>query len=108
MCSQDSSLIVPPFGSGTGIPISSKGKGGRGGSSFGQGTIRTGKYEIQDWFSGQYDNQYGARQFTRDYLVDSGLLAQNSEFWHTWQTNGRYLQQVKRLPSFVEENEAAC
>lgn len=57
--------------------------------------------DVQDFYSGQYDSQYGAQQFNGDYLVGSGMdfdnryLTQNSGLLHTWQTNGRYLQQVK-------------
>lgn len=105
MCFQDSSLItVPPFGVEPGIKGTLKGNAGAwagGQGSFGQGTLRTGVYksDIQDLY-GQYDSQYGAQQFSRDYVdagmaVDTRLLARNASFLHTWQTNGRYLQQVK-------------
>lgn len=107
MCFQDSSLItVPPFGVDPGIKGTLKGNAGAwagGQGSFAQGTLKTGVYksDIQDLY-GQYDSQYGAQQFNRDYLdggvaVDTRLLARNASFLHTWQTNGRYLQQVKTL-----------
>lgn len=57
--------------------------------------------DVQEFYSGQYDSQYGTQQFNGDYLVGSGMdfdnryLAQNAGLLHTWQTNGRYLQQVK-------------
>lgn len=124
MCFQDSSLItVPPFGGDAGVKGTLKGNMGTWGSgqgSFGQGTLKTGVYksaitnDIQDFYSSQYDNQYGAQQLNRDYLIDSGMggdsryLAQNSSFHHTWQTNGRYLQQVKTPGSFSERSQAVC
>ncbi|XP_011617136.2 desmocollin-2-like [Takifugu rubripes] len=108
----DSSLItVPPFGGDAGAKGTLKGNTGTWGSgqgSFGQGTLKTGVYksgitnDIQDFYSSQYDNQYGTQQFNQDYFIDGGMggdgryLAQNSSFHHTWQTNGRYLQQ--KLP----------
>lgn len=69
-----------------------------------QSQVENGFYESnivttdsQDYFSGRYDNQYGQG----GYLVNSGVdidnryLAQNTGFLHNWQTNGRYLLQVK-------------
>lgn len=53
--------------------------------------------DAQEFYSGRYDSQYGQG----GYLVSSGAdldhqyLAQNAGFLHNWQTNGRYLQQVK-------------
>lgn len=120
MCFQDSSLItVPPFGAEPGIKGTIKGNTGTwasGQPSYGHSIPKTGVYEsdIRDFYSGQYDSQYGTQQFHRDYVINSGMavdnrfLAQNSSFLHTWQTNGRYLQQVKMLTSFAEESEAAC
>lgn len=115
MCLQDPSLItVPPLEAESGIKGTLKGNSGTWAS--GQGTMKTGIYksDFQDFYSGQYENQYGTQQFNRDYLVDNGMavdsrfLAQNSSFLHTWQTNGRYLQQVKMLAPFAEESGAAC
>lgn len=56
---------------------------------------------MQEFYSGQYDDQFSSQQYNRDFLVGSGVdfdnryLAQNTGLLHTWQTNGRYLQQVK-------------
>lgn len=119
MCFQDCSLItVPPFAAEPGNKAPIKGNAATwasGQGSFGQGTFKPGIYksDLQDLYSGQYDNQYGTQQFRSDYLFDSGMavddrfLAQNSSFLHTWQTNGRYLQQVKTLALFSQESEAA-
>lgn len=116
MCFQDSSLItVPPFVAEPGSKGTLRGNAGTwasGQGSFGPGTLKTGIYksDFQDMYTGQYDTH----QFNRDYLIDSGMAvdsrfqAQNSSFLHTWQTNGRYLQQVKLPASFSEESEAAC
>lgn len=111
MCFQDSSLItVPPFGAEPGIKGTIKGNTGTwasGQPSYSQDISKTGAYKSDIC---QYDSQ----QFHRDYVIDSRMamdnrfLAQNSSFLHTWQTNGRYLQQVKMLTSFAEESEAAC
>lgn len=115
MCLQDPSLImVPPLGAESGIKGTLKGNSGTWAS--GQGTFKPGIYkpDIQDFYPGQYDNQYGTQQFSRDYFIDSGMAVdgrfqvQNSSFLHTWQTNGRYLQQVKMLSPFAEESGAAC
>lgn len=120
VCFQDSSLItVPPFGGDGGAKGTLKGNTGTwasGQGSFGQGTLKTGLYkpDVQDFYSSQFDNQYGTQQFSRDYLMDGGMggdsryLAQNSSFHHTWQTNGRYLQQVKTPGSFCERSQAVC
>lgn len=90
-----------------------------GQGSFGQGTLKTGVYksnvttDIQDFYSSQYDNQYGT-QFNRDYLMEGGMgvdgryLAQSSSFHHNWQTNGRYLQQVKMPAPSSEPSRAVC
>lgn len=113
MCFQDSSLItVPPFGGETGAKGAIKGNTGTwasGQGSFGQGTLKTGMYKTdQDFYASQYDNQYGAQQFNRDFAIDNGMgmdsryLAQQSSFYHTWQTNGLYLQQVRTLSSVLE------
>lgn len=95
-------------------------KGNTGTWGSGQGTLKTGIYksaitnDFHDFYSGQYDNQYGAQQFSQDYLMDGGMgadsryLAQNSSFLHTWQTNGRYLQQVRLPGSFSGGSRAAC
>lgn len=120
MCFQDSSLItIPPFGGDAGAKGTLKGTMGTWGSgqgSFGQGTLKTGVYksgitnDIQDFYS----SQYGTQQFNQDYFIDGGMggdgryLAQNSSFHHTWQTNGRYLQQVKMPGSFSERSRAVC
>lgn len=116
MCFQDSSrIIVPPFGTEPGSKSASKWNAGTwasGQGSFGQGSYKTGIYksDIQNMYSGQYDNQFSTQQFNRDYHIDSGMdsrfLTQNSSFLHNWQTNGRYLQQVKMPVLFGEESEA--
>lgn len=98
-------MTMPPFGVEPGVKGSLKGNAGTwasGQGSFNQGTLKNGVYksDIQDLYSGQYDSQYVTQQFNRDYLesgmaADNRFMAQNSSFLHTWQTNGRYLQQVK-------------
>lgn len=110
LCAQDSSLINVPI---TVVDPAVKGsvKGsmahtGWQGTLGGQNTTDNGIYQsnivtsdMQEFYSGRYDSQYGNQQ--GDYLVGSGVdidnryLAQNSGFLQTWQTNGRYLQQVK-------------
>lgn len=54
---------------------------------------------MQEYYSGQYESQYGAQQFNGQLLgsgmdFDNRYLAQDSALLHNWQTNGRYLQQV--------------
>lgn len=57
---------------------------------------------MQEVFSSQYDGQWGAQQYGAQFAgqqMGSGMgfesrhLFQDSAV-HTWQTNGRYLQQV--------------
>lgn len=71
-------------------------------STHGNGTYKSG---VHDVFTSQYDqyDQYGAQQYGAQFGgqqmgsgmgIDSRHLFQDSSV-HTWQTNGRYLQQVK-------------
>lgn len=111
LCTQDPSLITVPTiveqvtkGSVKGQMASS---GWPAGQTMGaQSQMDNGFYEsnmvttdAQEFLSGHYDSQYGQG----GYLVSSGAnldnqyLAQNAGFLHNWQTNGRYLQQVKRF-----------
>lgn len=109
LCAQDSSLINVPI---TVVDPAVKGsvKGsmmnaGWQGTLGGQNTMDNGIYQsnivtsdMQEFYSGRYDSQYG-----NQHLVGSGVdfdnryHTQNSGFFQTWQTNGRYLQQVKLL-----------
>uniref|UniRef100_H3CL82 Desmocollin 2 like n=1 Tax=Tetraodon nigroviridis TaxID=99883 RepID=H3CL82_TETNG len=90
----DSNLInIPPFGTKSENKGQQKcgntgtwASGGQG--SFNQAPIKNGRYtsDLQEYY------------FNQDNLdsIDSRFLAQNSSFLHTWQTNGRYLEQ--KLP----------
>ncbi|KAM9349583.1 desmocollin 2-like protein [Symphorus nematophorus] len=55
--------------------------------------------DMQEYYSSaQYDSQYGAQQIEGGLVgsgvdFDSRYLFQESALLHTWQTNGRYLQQ---------------
>lgn len=53
--------------------------------------------DTQEFYSGRYDSQYGQGGYLMNggANIDNQYLAQNSGFLHNWQTNGRYLQQVK-------------
>lgn len=108
LCAQDTSLITVPTivepvtqGSVKGQMVSS---GWPGNTMGAQSQVDNGFYEsnmvtsdAQEFYSGRYDSQYGQG----GYLVSSGAnidnqyLAQNAGFLHNWQTNGRYLHQVK-------------
>lgn len=62
------------------------------------------KTDMQEFYSSQYNDHIGSQQYNRDLLVGSSVdfdnnrhLTQNAGLLHTWQTNGRYLQQVKLL-----------
>lgn len=108
LCAQDTSLITVPTvvepvtkGSVKGQMVS---PGWPGNTMGAQSQVDNTFYEsnmvtsdTQEFYSGRYDSQYGQG----GYLVSSGAnidnqhLAQNSGFLHNWQTNGRYLQQVK-------------
>lgn len=117
---QDSSLINVPItvvdpavkGSVKGSMVNAGWQGTLGG----QNTTDNGIYQsnivtsdMQEFYSGRYDSQYGNQQ--GDYLVGSGVdfdnryLAQNSGFLQTWQTNGRYLQQVNLFVWFFAVKE---
>lgn len=119
-CAQDSNLINVPItvvdpavkGSAKGSMVNAGWQGTLGG----QNTTDNGIYQsnivksdMQEFYSGRYDSQYGNQQ--GDYLVGSGVdfdsrfLAQNSGFLQTWQTNGRYLQQVKLFVFFFTVKE---
>ncbi|XP_040910707.1 desmocollin 2 like [Toxotes jaculatrix] len=110
----DSSLInVPPFGMGQAIKGSVKHsmanpgwQGIKSSSTLGaHSTHENWAYksgvDMQEMSSGQYNNQYGAQyegQFGSEFFsnsmgFDSRQLVQDSALLHTWQTNGRYLQQ---------------
>lgn len=113
LCAQDTSLITVP----TIVEPVTKGsvKGQMASSGWPGQTMGTlsqvdkGFYEsnmvtsdTQEFYSGQYDGQFGG-QYDQGggYLVssaaniDNQYMAQNAGFLHNWQTNGRYLQQVK-------------
>ncbi|XP_042353536.1 desmocollin 2 like isoform X2 [Plectropomus leopardus] len=55
--------------------------------------------DMQEFYSGQYDSQYGTQNFSGN-LVESGFdnryLTQDSTFLRNWHTNGRYLHQVSQ------------
>ncbi|XP_035527138.1 desmocollin 2 like isoform X2 [Morone saxatilis] len=59
--------------------------------------------DMQQFYSSQYDSQYGAQQFNGGHLVGSGMdfhhqyLIQDSALLQNWQTNGRYLDQKLTL-----------
>ncbi|XP_076601403.1 desmocollin 2-like protein [Chaetodon auriga] len=124
----DSSLITVPVG---GIEQAVKGSvkgsmmspgwpGNKSGSTIGvQSTHENGIYksgvvtsDMQEYYSGQYDSQYGAQQFNTQ-LVGSGMdfdsryLAQDSALLHNWQTNGRYLQQKLAFMGAEEDGRYA-
>ncbi|XP_068196000.1 desmocollin 2-like protein [Antennarius striatus] len=118
----DSSLItVPTLGVDSGVKDSFKGSMGNTGwqgnkTSSIMGVMDNGIYKsgvvtnnVQDYYSTQYDNQYGTQQFNGGQFVgggvdfDSRYFTQNSGFHHLWQTNGRYLQQ--KLVSLGTEDE---
>lgn len=56
--------------------------------------------DTKELFTSQYDSQYGTQQFNEGQFggvgmgFDNRYLVQDSTLLHTWQTNGRYLQQV--------------
>lgn len=56
--------------------------------------------DTKEYSSAQYDYQYGTQQFNGGNLrgsyvdFDNRYFAQDSALLHTWQTHGRYLQQV--------------
>ncbi|XP_041660277.1 desmocollin 2 like [Cheilinus undulatus] len=77
----------------------------------GMGQQENGMYtgvKTTEFYSGQYDSQYGS-QFNGGQMLGSGVafgsryFAQDSSFLHTWQTNGRYLEQ--KLPYLGNEDE---
>lgn len=110
----DSSLITVPI---TGVDTITKGSvkgsalnaGWMGNKSFStmgaQSTHENGMYmpgglTTEEYYSGQYNSQYsGAQQLNAGNLLGSGVdfdsryTVQDSAFLHTWQTNGRYLDQ---------------
>lgn len=109
LCSQDASLItvpniVDPVTKGSvknqvassGWPVNTMGVQSQVDNTFYESNMVT--TDEQEFYSGRYDSQYGQGG---GYLVSSGAnldnqyLAQNSGFLHNWQTNGRYLQQVR-------------
>nr|XP_046264009.1 desmocollin 2 like [Scatophagus argus] len=111
----DSSLItIPTTGIEQGVKGSTKGSfvnagwpGNKSSSTIGVHSVRDNEMyktgvvttDAQEYYSGQYDSQYGGQQFTGSHLVGSGVdfdsryLSQNAAHLQTWQTNGRYLQQ---------------
>lgn len=69
--------------------------------------------DVQDYYSSQYEGQYGAQQFGGGQLLGSGVdfdnryLAQDSTLHHTWQTNGRYLHQKLAFMGTEEDGRYA-
>lgn len=104
-CAQDASLITVPTvvdpvtkGSvkgqmaGTGWPGTTLGVQKQVDDSYYDSKMVT--TDVQDYYSGRYDSQYGQQLLTSGVDIDSRYLAQSAGFLHNWQTNGRYLQQV--------------
>uniref|UniRef100_A0A3B4ZHH6 Desmocollin-2-like n=1 Tax=Stegastes partitus TaxID=144197 RepID=A0A3B4ZHH6_9TELE len=106
----DSSLIVPPFepaakGDIKGNMLNAAWPGNKSSSTIGANSVHdAGIYKggisttnMQEFYSGQYDSQYDA-QYGGQLLgsavnFDNRQVVQDPAFVHTWQTNGRYLQQ---------------
>lgn len=111
LCAQDSSLInVPIIAVDPAVKGSVKGStvnAGWQGTLGGHNTTDNGIYQsnivtsdMQEFYSGRYDSQYGTQQVGSCVDIDNRYRAQNSGFLQTWQTNGRYLQQVKLFVLF--------
>ncbi|XP_020491022.1 desmocollin 2-like protein isoform X1 [Labrus bergylta] len=115
----DASLInVPTFVNDAAVKGSVKGlnAGWQGTTSNsnmgGMSTQDIGMYtsgvKTNEFYSGQYDSQYGS-QHNGGQLLGSGVgfdnrfVAQDSSLLQTWQTNGRYLQQ--KLPYLGREDD---
>ncbi|XP_051277442.1 desmocollin 2-like protein isoform X2 [Dicentrarchus labrax] len=120
----DSSLITVPTtmvdqavkGSVKGSVLNAGWMGNKSSSTIGaHSTLDNGIYksgvvtgDMHQYYSSQYDSQYGAQQFNGG-LLGSGMdfdhrqHMQDSAFLHNWQTNGRYLEQ--KLPFLASEGD---